>query len=89
MTGRRRGEEPVVNAIRTPEEAYLAGYRAGQRSQDVYPDFVDMPRLANIVRPQEKPPISLMLFSNYGDGVADGYRGKPNKVQEHADASAT
>ncbi len=77
----------MTQVIRTPEEAYLAGYRAGQRGRSVYPDFVDMPRLANIVRPQEKPPISLMLFSNYGDGVADGYRGKPSKVQERQDAS--
>ena len=75
-----------MSTILTAQEAYLAGYRTGQRSQSVYPNFVDMPRLANIVRPQEKPPISLMLFSNYGDGVADGYRGKPSKVQEHENA---
>jgi hypothetical protein len=73
----------MTQAIRTAESAYLAGYATGQRSRSVYPDFVDIPRLANIVRPQEKPAIPLMLFSNYGDGVADGYQDKPSKVQDN------
>ena len=73
----------MMDVILTPEGAYLAGYRAGQRSQSVYPNFVDMPRLANIVRPQEMPPISMLVANNYTDGVADGYQGQPSKVQDN------